>query len=182
MNRLRTHIARIIVAVLVWMGFSLYLVQPTQANQSSQAFASWLSKMAKPSDGADLQQELNDLGKSGEHLDQIIEKASRIVSSNNENFDFSFAESTASQHLDQLLLIEWNQFQTGNAMASIPAQQSAKVAVQATLDKLGTVGLATVGAERFDVYTKTDGQSLVTEKALATSLVPMVDCIAIGAP
>lgn len=182
MNRFRTHTARIVIAVLVWMGFSLYLVQPTQAKQSPQAFASWLSKMAKSSDGADLQQELNDLGKSGEHLDKIIEKASRIVRSNNENFDFSFAESTAAHHLDQLLLIEWNQFQTGNAMASIPAQQSVKIAVQATLDKLGTVGLAVVGTEKFDLHTNIDSQSLVVEKALITSLVPMVDCIAIGAP
>jgi hypothetical protein len=182
MKRLRTYIARIIVLALVWMGFSLYMVQPTQAKQSSRAFASWLSRMAKSSNGVQLQKELNDLQKSANHLDKIIKKASQIVRSNNDDFDFAFSESIASKQLYQLLLIEWSQFQTGNAMASIPTQQpTVKHLVPVVLDKMGPIGSATISKfpqSSFGI----DEIVLNPNQLFSIALVPMVGGIAIGAP
>jgi hypothetical protein len=182
MNRLRTYIARITVIVLVWTGFSLYMVQPTQAKQSSQAFASWLSQMAKSSDGVALQKELDDLQQSADHLDNIIKKASRIVSSNNDEFDFSFVESIASKHLYQLLLIEWSQFQTGNAMASTPVQSTVKHLVPVVIDKLGSMGMATVTSKLTNPFLGIDELSLSSQQLFSVVLEPMVGGIAIGAP
>ncbi len=180
MNRLRTHIARIAVTVLVLTGFSLYLAQPAQANQSSLAFANWLSTMAKSSDGLDLQQ-LNDLRQAG-HLGNTIKEASQIVSRNNEDFAFSFTESTASQHIYQLLLIEWSQFQTENAMASIPTQHLAKLFVPATFDKAGTGSFSSVGTQPAALPCLISDILPINCMTVSKNVVPMVGGIAIGAP
>lgn len=157
------------------------MVQPTQAKQSSQAFASWLSKMAKSSDGVALQKELDDLQNSADHLDKIIKKASHIVSSNNADFDFSFAESIASKHLYQLLLIEWSQFQTGNAMASIPTLPTVKHLVPVVVDKMGAIGSAVVSKVPNSFF-GTNVQLLSPRQFFSAAIVPLAEGIAIGAP
>jgi len=181
MNRLRTHIARVTVAILVGVGFSLYMVQPVQANQSSQAFANWLSTMTKSANTANLQQELQQLRTAG-HLGDTIKEASQIVSRNNDEFEFSFAESMASQYLYDLLLIEWSQFQTENAMASVPTQQSAKVMISSSVDKIGANGIISTNLTAFDLPVFATSLLPNEHSMFVPALEPMVDCIAIGAP
>lgn len=183
MKRLRTHIARWLVAFLVISGFSLSLVQPAQARQNTHDFARWLDMMAKSSDTAALQKELKDLKASGEALSAMIQKASEIISKNNENFNFPFAKEETPNQLYQLLLIEWNQFQTGDAMAGIPsAQKTIKPLLPWHTDKLSTPGLAVFCSDSFQVaanrFVITNRQQ--TQEPL--SLQPMSSGIAIGAP
>lgn len=182
MKRLRTHITRLIVAVLVWTGFSLYMVQPAQTNHTSQSFANWLDKMAKSSDGADLQKELDNLRNSANYLEDMIKEATQVTSLNNDDFDFSFAESIASQHLYRLWLMEWNYSQSGNAMDSVPVQHISKLLVSATIDKSGVGGFASYDFKAPDIPFSMNTQLLDGQQLAAMVLVPMVNSIAIGAP
>ncbi len=118
MKRLRSYIARLLVTLLVCSGFSLYMVQSAQAGQTSDGFARWLGMMAEASDAPGLKKELQDLKTSGGQLSEMLEQASQIVTQNNDEFDFPFAAEQASRELYRLLLIEWNQFQTGNGRSS----------------------------------------------------------------
>ena len=182
MNRLRSHIIRLTTIFLIGLGFSLYLVQPSQAKQNSQSFASWFCKMTKSSDSAGLQKELASLHYSGDQLGNVIKEASQIVIRNNSDFEFSFSESITSDHLYQLLLIEWSQFQTENAMSSVPVQHITKLILPATLDKLGADGWDTP-VNLASHFSK--GAFDFTIKSVAVfcfTLTPMVDSIAIGAP
>lgn len=182
MNRLRTHIIRLIVILLVCSGFGLSLAQPAQAKRSTSAFADWLSTMTKSANGADLEKELNNLRQSGDHLDKVIEKASQLVSKNNDEFTFSYAESMASQQLYQLLLIEWNQFQTGNAMSSIPTQQVAKSLVPVKTHESSLFG-SVVPTRKSVNKIKHPGRKVISPgSTFLVSLIPMVGGIAIGAP
>ena len=181
MNRLRKHIVRVTVAVLVMTGFSLYMVQPAQANQSSQAFTNWLSTMTKSSNGVDVQQQLDDLRKSG-HLGNTIKEASQIVSKNNENFEFSFAESIASQHIYQLLLIEWSQFQTDNAMANVPTQHLPKLLMPVSVDKAGANTFVSTGTNLSGPFQPISNKQVMGCETVSKNAVPMVGGIAIGAP
>jgi hypothetical protein len=182
MNRLRTHIARFIIVLLICSGFGLSLVQPTQAEHSTTAFADWLSAMTKSSNGIDLQQELESLRKSGDHLDKVIEQASQIVSNNNEEFTFSYAKSMASHQLYQMLLIEWNQFQTGNAMSCIPVQQTVKSLVPIKTDKTPFTGLATSFSETIEQAFWHVRQIVYPQRGFLFTLIPMVGGIAMRAP
>lgn len=182
MQSLRTHIARIIVAVLVWTGFSLYMVQPVQADHSSQSFANWLTKMAKYSESADLQNELNNLRESPGQLENTIKEASQIVSRNNDNFDFSFSEAMASQHLYQLLFLEWSQSQAENAMAGTPGKHISKLFVSATIDKFGVASFVSGTIASSDATFSVTNQFLNRQQFFRVVIEPMVDSIAIGAP
>ncbi len=182
MNRLRTHIARFVIVLLICSGFGLSLVQPAQAEHSTTAFADWLSAMTKSSNGTDLQQELENLRKSGDHLDKVIEQASQIVSNNNEEFPFSYAESMASQQLYQMLLIEWNQFQTGNAMSCIPVQQTVKSLVPVKTDKTPLTGLAISFVETAEQSFWDVQQVVCLQSGFSFTLIPMVGGIAMRAP
>lgn len=182
MKQLRTHIARVIVAVLVWTGFSLYMVQPVQAEHSSQSFANWLTKMAESSESSDLQDELNNLRESAGQLENTIKEASQIVSRNNSNFDFSFSESLASQHLYQLLLIEWSQSQAENAMAGTPVKHITKMFVSATIDKFGVGSFVPGAIASLDATFAVSNQFFDGHQFFRVVVEPMADCIAIGAP
>lgn len=182
MNRLRTHIARLVTVLLVCSGFSLSFVQPTQAKHSNNAFADWLSTMTTSANTADLQQELDNLRKSDEHLDKIIEKASHIVSQNNEDFVFSMVESMASAQLYRLLLVEWNQFQTGNDMSCVPVQKTIKLLIPAKTDFPSFTKMSCLvsnGVQQAFTQVELLPQD---DFPFPLAIIPMVEGIAIGAP
>lgn len=183
MKQLRSYIARLLVALLVFSGFSLYVVQPAQAGHTSNAFARWLSMMAKTSDASDLQKELQDLRGSSAQLADLLEQASRIVTQNTEEFNFPFVKEDGSQELYQLLLIEWNQFQTGNAMAGVPAQQMVvKPLLSLHMDKGGSLGSAAIIQDRVPSVFERVCSKPVLQPAAKNTVEPMSDGIAIGAP
>lgn len=182
MKRLRTYITRLTVAVLVWTGFSLYVVQPGQADHTSQSFANWLDEIAESSDGAELQRKLEDLRESANNFEDSIEEASQIASQNTEDVDFSFAESIVSQQLYQLLFIEWSHSQSGNTMDSVPVQHISKLLVSATVDKSGVSGFSSDSIKAPDIPFSMNIQLLDGRQLVAKVFLPMVNSIAIGAP
>lgn len=182
MNRLRTNIIRIVTIAAICVGFSLYSVQQIQVDHSSQAFASWLSSMAESTGDIALQEELDDIRKSSSDLDEFIKEASRVVTSNNESFEFSFAETTASSHLYQLLLIEWSQFQTGNAMARLPVPSITKAFSPIMVDQKASFDIPAISTTLVRQFWKPVGLISDAQKFIPMAIEPMVEGIAIGAP
>lgn len=182
MKRLRSYIARLLVTLLVCSGFILYVVQPAQAGQTSDEFARWLGMMAEASDAPGLKKELQDLKASGGQLSEMLEQASQIVTQNNDEFDFPFATEQASRELYRLLLIEWNHFQTGNAMDGLPVQQTVKPLLLLQVDKTGSLASAT--PRPYFGALKVDKDRIVPIPRIATRVLiePMSGGVAIGAP
>lgn len=169
------------MALLVCSGLSLYWIQPVQASHNSYAFAQWLSMMAESAETKDFQEELEDLKRSGEHFEDFLEKASELVS-NNDGVDFPFTNEDTSRELHQLLLIEWNQFQTGNAMANMPVPHAVKSLIFPNVDKGGAFGLSgNIQYETPEFGIKPI--SVANNKRVNNvSIEPMSGGIAIGAP
>ena len=182
MKSFRSHIAQLMVALLICSGLSLSWVQPVQADQTSHAFARWLSMMAKPADASDLQKELQELRASGGQLDEVLQKASQIVTQNNEEFSFPFSKEKASGQLYQLLLIEWNQYQTGNTMANVPVSQNVKPLLPLHIDKVEGGTLAVQGQPLFAAFVSGQWVNQPASQAISFSVEPMSSGIAIGAP
>lgn len=137
--------------------------------------------MAESSQATDFQDELEDLKRSGEHFEDFLEKASELVSSNNA-VDFPFATEDTSQELHRLLLIEWKQFQTGNAMANMPVPHTVKSLMLLHVDKGGAFG--SIGSMQYE--TPQVGLKPISEanntRVNNVSVEPMSGGIAIGAP
>lgn len=181
MKRLRSYITRLLVALLVCSGLSLYWIQPVQASHNSYAFAQWLSMMAESSQTTDFQQELEDLKRSGGDFEDFLEKASELVS-NNDDVDFPFTSEDTSKELHQLLLIEWKQFQTGNAMANMPVPHTVKSLMLLHVDKGGAFGsFGSIQHETPQFGLKPISKANNT-RINNVSVEPMSGGIAIGAP
>ncbi|HET6528581.1 MAG TPA: hypothetical protein VFG39_07490 [Balneolaceae bacterium] len=182
MDKLRSHITRVTVIVLLCAGFSLYMARPAQAKQSSQAFTRWFGTLAKSANGAELQQELNDLFKIDAQLDELITRASQIVSRHDDEFSFPFSESAAAQHVYQLLLIEWSQFQTGNEMAAVPAGPRVKLTSSFSFDTTGGFSAVVQGFSSSPTAFTAQNVTRVQQTNHTPSIVPMSSGIAICAP
>lgn len=182
MKILRSHILRIAVVTLLLSGFGMFFIQPVQGDSDSRAFAHWLSTMAEYSaEAADISHELDQLKGSDLQIAQMIEKASQIVTQNSEDFQYPLQASAVSS-IYQLLLMEWNQFKTDNAMAAVPVRPVVKMSAPFNLDKIGAF------VDRNIVYKNVLPASLNTMEMipelsrLPITIMPMADCIAIGAP
>lgn len=116
------------MTVVVWLGISLGLLgfQSVKASPSANEFTFWLQSMAKSSEGVDLKEKLDELRSTTKQLDELITKASQIISRNEIDFRFPIANSTASHQIYQLLFFEWTQFQSDKSMAAVPVQKSVK--------------------------------------------------------
>jgi len=157
------------------------MVQSAKAEYSSHAFARWFSTMLSTSQKANLEQQLNDLRKSNDHLDKILEKASKMIRRNNEDFSFPFDKSAKTRQVYQLLLFEWNQFQTENAMAGIPARHTVKSAAPVKVEKSGATG--TISSTFYVPQVLFPFESLnLNSGNISVTPDPMSSGIAIGAP
>ena len=183
MKKLRSQILKICVIGLICSGLGLGAAQPAEAEKSSRDFANWLQSVAKKAHLSELEHKLAPLKKSGADLNTLIKHASHIVSENDEDFNLPLADGTASQNVHQILLVEWNQFQTGNSMSAIPPAPVIKSVISYQTPKAFTGGLQSLYESAIQTsifysavvnYTATSGK--------AHSLVPMSGGIAIGAP
>ncbi|MDX1617891.1 MAG: hypothetical protein R3224_03840 [Balneolaceae bacterium] len=141
MNFFRTHTARIVLACLIWSGITLYLVQPVEARTSSNSFTSWLETVVKKDHAGDIQQQIFKLKESEGSLATLIEKASEMVSRNNDEFNLPIeAHSSDAHRVYHLLIAQWNSFQTGNGMGKAPLPDSVKPIVYPPADKFVHTG------------------------------------------
>ncbi|TYP92111.1 hypothetical protein LX73_2361 [Fodinibius salinus] len=181
MNRLRLHIIRLVIILFVGVGFGFSILQPAQAADTSTAFADWLRTKAKSGDNIKLEKELNNLRKSERHIDKVIEEASQIVRQNNKAFAFSFLRSAASDKVYQLLLIEWNYFQTGNGMSAVSTSPFPK-SLFSGKEHLSLSHVDSFIARRAVFFQPAVGSFINTYSDHEQSLTPMANSIAIGAP
>ncbi|MDX1585639.1 MAG: hypothetical protein R3222_02805 [Balneolaceae bacterium] len=182
MQKLRSHIAKTYVISLICAGLCLYLARPANAQQSTRAFSSWLSTMVDQQDHSMLEEELEQLSESGATVYKLMEHASIVMSKNGEKVDLPYSSAEASHRIYQVLLQQWNHFNTGNGMANMPPPEISKQLASYSVEKSGKVSFesASVGhvANSFISYSGLN-QSPVH---YSNSFEPMITGIAIGAP
>lgn len=182
MKILRSHITRLTVILLLGTSLGLFATQSVYANESPRDFALWLNSMASTSEAVDLEKELTELENSSYQLDELIAKASKIVSNNNSEFQFPIAGSAASDHIYQLLFFEWTQFQNDNAMEAVPAHKSVKPLASVNADYQLAVGLSPVLYKKPQARSRLADQPAESQVTQGISVVPMSSGMAIHAP
>ena len=182
MKRLRSHIAQLLVVLLICTGLSLSWVQPAQANQSSYAFAQWLSMITHSAGATDLNKQLQQLKNTEGPLEDILKEASIILAKKGKAFDFPFAKEHASWSLYSVLLVEWNQYQSGKAMANIPVQQNLNPLVPFHINKVEGMASGMSGGRHSVLLEYVTLQNTPETTGSPSSILPMSSGIAIGAP
>jgi hypothetical protein len=181
MKKLRGHTLKIWVILLVCSGLSMAAANPALASGSSNEFANWLQSLAKKTSAPEVEQKLKSLKHQTGDLNRLIEQASQIVSSNND--DFNLPRGTASDNIQHILLLEWNQFQSGNAMAAIPSAETLKpnLAPQHQKTLFSDTGLPFMAAKKITLRL-TLGNFFSFGFIKSLHIIPLISGIAIGAP
>lgn len=181
MNTLRSHIVSRATVLLLCCGFMLCLARPVHAGDRAEAFADWLSSVMNEAEDDRLREELSRLKYADLDFHQLVDHASEIVSRHNEDFNLPIGDA-ASARIYQVLLTGWDQFQTGNAMSSVPVPQiKNQVLLQTHTLSAGFPLTAhsgsTLPAPRGEYRT-----AVPASFPPVPALMPMVDAIAINAP
>lgn len=182
MQKLRSHIAKLCIISLICAGFGMYMVRPANAQQSTKAFSSWISIVVDGTHSSNLKQELDRMSNSGANVYKLMEHASKVMSKTDRESDLPLEADDASNHIFQVLLQQWNHFQTGNGMANIPPPEIVKTLVHTTVDKYGTTVFARLSDTRssdiVSFHTGIQARALFFDVGME----PMTGGIAIGAP
>ncbi len=166
---------------MLCVGLMLAIAKPVHATQSNAEFANWLQTLAKKTHAAQLEQQLHALKKSDSDINSLIEQASEIISQNND--DFNLPEGTASDNLQQILLVEWNQYQNGSAMSAVPTHERVKPTF--SLQPHQIAGLDGLPLLPFKNGSLGPSAKVIAPDALpgdAYLIAPLISGIAIGAP
>lgn len=183
---MRLHITRLLLIATVWVGMALYLLRPVQSDAASNSFASWLNTVVKKGevDSDNVRQQLYKLKKADDSLDTLIQKASEIVSRNNEDFNLPLdGKSSNSDEVYDLLIWEWNFYQTGNGMGKASVPTTIKSNFHSTLDKFAHSFSITYRkrVEQFNLLAdRLD--SIGSLSQMMYHIIPLSGGVAIGAP
>lgn len=158
------------------------MVRPAQARQSTKAFSSWLSTVIDKTGSSHLQKELEQLRDSGADVYRLMDHASRVMSRGNKDFNFPLESADAYHQIYRVLLLQWNQFQTGSGMADMPPPEVLKPLVIPQIDKHGLSAQMNVPANVWYAVYAGQLQEIALILSLDTSLTPLAGGIAIGAP
>lgn len=183
MNALRSYTAKILLAVFIWAGTGLYLVRPVQAEASSNAFASWLKTVVKKGDTGNLRRQIYQLKESESSLNLLIRKASEMVSRYNDAFNLPLTDNTPdSGQVYNLLIVEWNSYQTGNGMGKAPVPKTVKSNLTPPADKFSHFYSPAVERTFYTGNYALTETGPVTPPSVSYKITPLSGGIAIGAP
>jgi len=180
---LRSHTAKIILALFIWAGIGMYLVHPVQAKNSTKLFTSWLETVVKKEHGVDIRQQIYRLKESDGSLSALIEKASEMVSRNNDEFNLPLAgQSSDANDVYQMLLVEWNSYQTGNGMGKASGPETVKTNLHPPVDKFAYTAHWKSETTGSSITAAPAGGAMPDGTATSHLLEPLSGGMAIGAP
>lgn len=181
MKLFRSHISKVCIIGLLYAGLMLAVAKPVHAMQTNEAFANWLQSLAKKTPTAQLEQRLSSLKQSDPDLNKLIKQASEIISENDD--DFNLPEGAAADNIQQILLVEWNQYQSGNAMRAVPSTERVKPTLNPQQLHPVTPDLKVGGPVEKD-FKRPSGTAILYSVPLSGAylITPLVSSIAIGAP
>lgn len=178
MQKLRTHISKVVITSLLWAGLGLYIAQPVQATNSSRTFAHWLDEVAEQSDDLLFEQELIRMNNSGSNAYQLMEYLARHIQQDDR---YPANDELAAKKLYHMLLVEWSHYQTGNGMSKVPPPTfKSNMALQ--VEKYSSTTLPGVFVHAFPHPSYLLENENTVERIIDYSLTPMSEGIAIGAP
>lgn len=182
MQLLRSHIVKLYAISLIVFGLGLCMVQPACGQNSTRSFANWFAEIAKANHSDELAKELDQLKNSGVDLRELVRHASQIISRNNNDFNLPLGKSPASHQIYQVLLAQWNQYQTGSGMANMPPPETVKPGAHLQVDKSGAAThIISNGFHSFR-FTALKTISKPSVHSPGKPAAPMAAGIAIGAP
>ncbi len=185
MKLFRLHITRTYGFLLLLIGIGLNISSISEQKVHHAAFTSWLGSHLK-NDDSEAHKKLNTLSTDHSELEEVIRKASEVVTSHVDDFKLPVGSDENEPNADQvfhLLLSQWNQFQhTEAGMGKAVLIESVKV--QTILPNDGKFVTADFSDQRKSVQESNLNIELNSDEIRSSSflLSPLESGTAIGAP
>lgn len=112
MKNFRSHIIKAYSFGFILVGFLLHFVNPIQDTGAHSEFTTWLDAKVKSEENVSVRSLIEELADDGVELNEVIRKASEIVSKNSDDFELPVSEDTNA--LD-VIIQEWNAYQTASS-------------------------------------------------------------------
>ncbi len=181
MKSFRIHITQVYTIAILLLSISLHLVEPIQQKEMHNAFTSWLDAKVISEQNSDVKRLIGDLSSDTSELEEVIRKASEIISENPDDFEFPLSDDSHSDIFD-VLIKEWEDYQNSNAgMGKAVLLEPAKTgAIQQSEAKNLSKSVKTVAASCLNNLVKVEaGWETFTS---TTSQTPHLSGVAINAP
>lgn len=183
MEFFRTHITRTVNICLLLAGMVLYFTKPISEQADHDAFTSWLQSNLKTGNNAAVSDQIKDLQKTSDELESIIRQASVLVKAHSDDFELPLdAQSKDENEVFQLLLKEWNSYQSSSGMGKAVIIKQAKPHSVLPLDGLAFAGYAHQQQKFFDTLISKSSAATPATEALDFNISPLSGGTAIGAP
>lgn len=183
MNFFRTHITRSLSVGLLLAGMVFYFMKPVNDNTDHDAFTSWLKSNLKTSDNTSVVDQLKVLSASDEELESVIRQASALVKAHAEDFELPVDSKSQNEgDVFQVLLKEWNAYQSSSGMGKAVVIKQAKPNSVIPVDALAFSGKNNSHYESQLFASAEESFLHVSPKTSDFHTIPLSGGTAIGAP
>jgi len=162
------------------MAFALYLAKPVQAKNNHNDFANWLGSFLKDQSSEELSKRIKSLGKVEGELQEVIQEAAELISTNSDDFSLPF-ESDTENNVELLLITNWQHAQHSNGMSA--ALLTDRTKAHSNLSKDGIIfNVASKAFYDTNFYNTLSIGLQPTTPLYSHLTAPLISGIAIGAP
>lgn len=98
--------------MLILLGLFAHFAEPIQENKVHTEFASWLNAKVKTENDSSVRQLIDELSYDKSELNEVIRKASDIVSNNSDDFELPVSDDDS---VLEVIIDQWNAYQNAAA-------------------------------------------------------------------
>jgi hypothetical protein len=183
MEFFRTHIARTVNVCLLLVGMALYFMKPVSEQADHDAFTSWLQSNLKTGNNASVTDQIKDLQNKTDGLESIIRQASVLVKAHSDDFELPVdAQSKDENEVFQVLLTEWNAYQTSSGMGRAVIVKPAKPHSVLPIDGLAFAAQDVRNLKTLHTLSISGSAETPASEAENFNISPLSGGTAIGAP
>lgn len=98
--------------MLILLGLFAHFAEPIQENRAHTEFASWLNAKVKSDNDSSVRRLIDELSYDTAELNEVIRKASDIVSENSDDFELPMSDENS---VLEVIIDQWNAYQNATA-------------------------------------------------------------------
>jgi hypothetical protein len=161
----------------------LYFMKPVSEQANHDAFTSWLQSNLKTGNNASVSNQIKNLHSENDELESIIRQASALVKAHSDDFELPVdAQSKDENEVFQLLLKEWNAYQSSSGMGKAVIVKQAKPHSVLPIDGLAFAGNNIQNQKTFSPLTLSGSAATPAAESFDFNIAPLSGGTAIGAP
>ncbi len=185
MNKRFSHITRLTIIGILFVGFSAHLVIPFFGDAKKTAFTQWLNHKVIAT-GEDTEIELRDrikkLPKEASNFWMLVQDASKLIADHEEDFQIGlFSTTNENERVSNWLISQWSTFNNHTSSTNAVLPESVKP-IQKWLSQWNADSFSKLIHSKTRLIPQIKIQTLHLQPGIRHLLPPLISGISINAP